>query len=131
MSERAVYVAMQVRVSPQTGREELVVVGGYSESLLAEMRPFTLDLDTMCWRCWPGLREQDLDTLQLPVPRQRMAANRITPTWLLISGGCPSSVRPSRALPSCTPSALPPDYLPTPLGPPGGPATQWLLLLCA
>ena len=71
-----------------------MVVGGYSESLLADMKPFTLDLETLCWRCWPGLAPADRDMgLQLPAPRQRMAANRITKDWLLISGGCPASVR--------------------------------------
>jgi hypothetical protein len=84
---------VQVRRSPLTGREELVVVGGYTASLLAEMKPFTLDLETLYWRCWPGVKEGD--SLPLPTPRQRMAAMRITHDWFLVSGGSPTSVRPS------------------------------------
>ncbi len=68
------------------------MVGGYTTSLLAEMKPFTLDLETLYWRCWPGVK--DGDTLPLPTPRQRMAAMRITHDWFLVSGGSPTSVRP-------------------------------------
>ncbi|CAL8467742.1 g7280 [Coccomyxa elongata] len=78
-----------VRRSPVTGREELVVVGGYCASLLAEMKPFTLDLQTLYWRCWPGVKEGE--NLPLPTPRQRMAAMRITHDWFLVSGGSPTS----------------------------------------
>lgn len=83
---------IQVRQNPATGREELVVVGGYCSSLLSEMMPYTLDLETMYWRCWPGIREEDKDSVQLPTPRQRMAAMRVTCDWLLVSGGSPTSV---------------------------------------
>ena len=85
-----------MRRSPVTGREELVVVGGYCASLLAEMKPFTLDLQTLYWRCWPGVKEGE--NLPLPTPRQRMAAMRITHDWFLVSGGSPTSVRPTPPL---------------------------------
>jgi hypothetical protein len=85
-------LTLQVRVSPSTGREELVVIGGYSSSLLAEMRPFTLDLETLYWRCWPGVERGGKRDVTLPAPRQRMGAMRVTQEWLLISGGSPTSV---------------------------------------
>jgi hypothetical protein len=78
------------------------VVGGYCTSLLAEMKPFTLDLETMYWRCWPGIKEEDLGTVQLPQPRQRMAAMRVTSDWLLVSGGSPTSASvPAQRIHSC------------------------------
>lgn len=84
---------MQLRVSPQTGREELVLIGGYSSSMLAEMRPFTLDLESLYWRAWPGLREKGgEDDVSLPSPRQRMGCMRVTADWFLICGGSPTSV---------------------------------------
>ena len=68
------------------------MVGGYFTSVLAEMKPFTLDLETLEWHCWEG-RNQDLpDAPKLPEPRQRMAAMRTSKDWLLISGGSPASV---------------------------------------
>ena len=89
---------LQIRRSPDTNREELVVVGGYYSSVLAEMTPFTLDLTTFYWRCWPGLPEAPSGGWQgtppsLPAPRQRMAAQRLTSEWMLVSGGSPASVR--------------------------------------
>ena len=74
------------------GHEELVVVGGYFTSVLAEMKPYTLDLETLEWRCWEGRNLDVPDSPELPEPRQRMAAMRISKDWLLISGGSPASV---------------------------------------
>ncbi len=83
---------MQIRESPSTGHEELVVAGGYFTSVLAEMKPYTLDLETLEWRCWEGRNPNLPDAPELPEPRQRMAAMRISKDWLLISGGSPASV---------------------------------------
>ena len=70
------------------------MAGGYFTSVLAEMKPYTLDLETLEWRCWEG-RNPDLPNApELPEPRQRMAAMRISKDWLLISGGSPASVCP-------------------------------------
>ena len=104
-------LALQIRQSPETGHEELVVVGGYYTSVLAEMKPFTLDLETLVWHCWEGVEPAPPDASGpsqsaaaqatpklpgLPEPRQRMAAQRISHDWLLISGGSPASVRTAR-----------------------------------
>ena len=95
----------QVRRARETGREELVVVGGYYSSVLAEMTPFTLDLGSFYWRCWPGLPEPgpggQAPEQALPAPRQRMAAQRVTDDWMLVSGGSPASVRARAARPAC------------------------------
>ena len=84
------------------------MVGGYYTSVLAEMKPFTLDLETLVWHCWEGVEPVPTDASGpsqsvaapampklpgLPEPRQRMAAQRISHDWLLISGGSPASVR--------------------------------------
>ena len=55
MGLRVRSLALQIRQSPETGHEELVVVGGYYTSVLAEMKPFTLDLETLVWHCWEGV----------------------------------------------------------------------------
>ena len=98
-------LGLQIRQSPETGHEELVVVGGYCTSVLAEMKPFTLDLETLLWHCWEGVAPVPTDVSGpaqsaaaqampgLPEPRQRMAAQRISHDWFLISGGSPASVR--------------------------------------
>ena len=101
-------LALQIRHSPETGHEELVVVGGYYTSVLAEMKPFTLDLKTLVWHCWEGVEPVPTDVSGpsqsaavqampklpgLPEPRQRMAAQRISHDWFLISGGSPASAR--------------------------------------
>ena len=89
------------------------MVGGYYTSVLAEMKPFTLDLETLVWHCWEGVEPVPTEASGpsqsaaapampklpgLPEPRQRMAAQRISHDWLLISGGSPASVRTARAL---------------------------------
>ena len=84
---------LQIRESPVTGHEELVVVGGYYTSVLAEMKPYTLDLETLVWQCWEGTAHDVPEPPELPEPRQRMAAMRISHDWFLISGGSPASVR--------------------------------------
>ena len=104
-------MSLQIRQSSETGHEELVVVGGYYTSVLAEMKPFTLDLETLVWHCWEGVEPAPPDASGpsqsaaapampqlpgLPEPRQRMAAQRISHDWLLISGGSPASVRTAR-----------------------------------
>ena len=38
-------MSLQIRQSPETGHEELVVVSGYYTSVQAKMKPFTLDLE--------------------------------------------------------------------------------------
>ncbi len=83
---------LQIRESETTGHEELVVVGGYYTSVLAEMKPYTLDLKTLVWQCWEGTDKSLPNAPELPEPRQRMAAMRISQDWLLISGGSPASV---------------------------------------
>ena len=87
------------------------MVGGYYTSVLAEMKPFTLDLETLVWHCWEGVEPDPAEASGpsqsatatamprlpgLPEPRQRMAAQRISHDWLLISGGSPASVRTAR-----------------------------------
>ncbi|KAK9793761.1 hypothetical protein WJX73_004838 [Symbiochloris irregularis] len=72
-----------VRNHPVTGREELVMFGGYRNGELAEMHVFTLDLET--WR-WEGPRGPQGT---LPCPRQRTACVRVTNDWLLMLAGGP------------------------------------------
>lgn len=81
---------MQLYTNPHTGREELVVVGGYSGNELAPMTPFSLDMETFVWRRGPraGFQQQG----RLPQPRQRAACMRVG-GWLLVHGGATANVR--------------------------------------
>ena len=75
-----------MRTSPVTGRQELVIFGGYRNGALAEMHPYTLDLTTFCWSSMHGLGGV------LPAPRQRTACMRVTEDWLLMLAGGPMQV---------------------------------------
>ena len=83
--------ATQVRTSLVTGREELVVFGGYRNGGLAEMHPFALDLTTFCWSSAHGASSV------LPAPRQRTACMRVTQDWLIMLAGGPMQVLHPRA----------------------------------
>ena len=123
--------AAQVRSSPLTGREELVVLGGQTDKGLVSMEPLTLDLTRFYWRCWhvsqpcpwhayavadaPHRAVLRPRSDYLPAPRQRTAAERVSRRWLLMVGG--SSPEVWKALEGsvggtwhCTPhsSCLPP-----------------------
>ncbi len=93
-------------MSPQTGREELVVVGGCTEGGLASMEPYTLDLTWFYWRRWrageaarasgkpcAGPPGADGPCTSLPAPRQRSTAVRVSRRWLLVVGGSSEEVR--------------------------------------
>ena len=86
--------SLQVRRCPETGHEELVVLAGYCNNVLADMNPHRLDLTTWSW-----VRESGLvpnpghgDALALPSPRQRAAAETVGDKWLLVLGGSPTQV---------------------------------------
>ncbi len=85
--------ALQTRVCPQTGHEELLVMAGYTESLLEAMHVFALDLETFQWVRHMGLAPSS--THELPMARQRSACVKVSSEWLLIVGGSPSSVSPA------------------------------------
>lgn len=82
-------------MSPETGREELVLVGGWTDGGrghggLAPMEPYTLDLTSWRWRRW---RAAGGAAGALPPRRQRAAAVRVTRRWLLVSGGSSEKAR--------------------------------------
>jgi hypothetical protein len=92
----------QVRVSPQSGHEELVVLGGCTDGGLASMEPYTLDLTWFFWRRWraepaagaaPGGGSGGGGGGPLPAPRQRSAAARVSRRWLLVLGGSSKEAR--------------------------------------
>ena len=87
-------LAVQVRISPQTGHEELIVLAGYCNNVLATMNLHRLDLTTWEWTRESGLvtNPGPGDALGLPNPRQRAAAERVGDTWLLLLGGSPTQV---------------------------------------
>jgi len=90
----------QVRVSPQSGHEELVVLGGCTDGGLASMEPYTLDLTWFFWRRWRaepaagGGGGGGGGGGVLPAPRQRSAAARVSRRWLLVLGGSSKEARP-------------------------------------
>ncbi|KAL0042233.1 hypothetical protein WJX77_006779 [Trebouxia sp. C0004] len=81
-----------VRRCPETGHEELVVVAGYCNNVLAAMNPHRLDLTTWSWVKESGLvpNPGHGDALALPTPRQRAAAEKVADKWLLMLGGSPT-----------------------------------------
>jgi len=83
-----------VRRCPETGHEELVVLAGYCNNVLAAMNPHRLDLTTWRWVKESGLvpNPGHGDALALPSPRQRAAAETVGDKWLLILGGSPTQV---------------------------------------
>ena len=99
----------QVRLSPVTGREELVVLGGLTIMGLASMEPLALDLMQFDWRHWhahrpcpgrahdgaaePSVVVHRSHSGHLPSPRQRAAAVRVSRRWLLVVGGSSGEVR--------------------------------------
>ena len=85
---------LQVRQCPETGHEELVVLAGYCNNVLADMNPYRLDLTTWQWWREPGLvpNPGPGDALKLPMPRQRAAADVVGKKWLLLLGGSPTQV---------------------------------------
>lgn len=88
-------MALQVRRSAQTGCEELIVLAGYCQNVLADMNPYRLDLTTLQWVRESGLLAGGSPgghPQSLPRPRQRTAAERIGNEWLLFMGGSPTQV---------------------------------------
>ena len=85
---------MQLRRCPETGHEELVVLAGYCNNVLADMHPHRLDLTTWRWVKESGLvpNPGHGDVLALPSPRQRAAAETVGDKWLLVLGGSPTQV---------------------------------------
>ena len=86
--------SVQVRRCPETGHEELVVLAGYCNNVLAAMNPHRLDLTTWRWVTESGLvpNPGHGDALALPTPRQRAAAETVGDKWLLVLGGSPTQV---------------------------------------
>lgn len=87
-------ITVQLHIDPSTGREELVVVGGYSGNELAPMVPFALDLQSFTWRRGPWAGCLQHVGSRLPKPRQRAACMRVG-HWLLVHGGATANVRVS------------------------------------
>ena len=87
-------VLLQVRVNPQTGHEELIVLAGYCNNELAVMNPHRLDLVTWEWFSETGLAADPGpdDAVGLPTPRQRAGAEKIGQKWLLMHAGSPTQV---------------------------------------
>lgn len=85
---------LQVRVCPETGHEELVVLAGYCNNELAPLNPHRLDLTTWHWVREPGLvpNPGPRDAHVLPTPRQRTASEVVGNKWLLLMGGSPTQV---------------------------------------
>ena len=90
---------LQVRVNPRTQHEELIVLAGYCNNVLAAMNPHRLDLVTWEWFVESGLSAKPGpgDLLALPTPRQRAGADMIGKKWLLLHGGSPTQVRSKHA----------------------------------
>ncbi|KAA6422356.1 MAG: hypothetical protein FRX49_07826 [Trebouxia sp. A1-2] len=88
---RSLHIAT-VRQCPETGHEELVVLAGYCNNVLAAMNPHRLDLTTWRWVKESGLvpNPGQGDALALPTPRQRAAAETVGDKWLLMLGGSPT-----------------------------------------
>ena len=72
-------MCLQLRTSPETGRTELVVLSGYANALLANMRPYSLDVATMVWASHPGQAPPKGPGFSLPLPpgRQRAASYQV------------------------------------------------------
>lgn len=83
-----------MRTNPETQHEELVVLAGYCNNVLAAVNPHRLDLVTWEWFRESGLAPKPgpEDVLALPTPRQRAAAEVIGNKWLLMHGGSPTQV---------------------------------------
>lgn len=92
---QSLHVLLQIRQSPETGREELIVLAGYCQNVLAAMNPYRLDLTTFEWARESGLVKdpKEGDPQELPRARQRSAAERVGNQWLLLLGGSPTQVR--------------------------------------
>ena len=88
-----------MRVCPETGHEELIVLAGYCNNVLAPMNPHRLDLNTWQWVKEPGLvaKPGPADATALPTPRQRTASETVGKKWLLLMGGSPTQVYHSHA----------------------------------
>eukprot|EP00878_Enallax_costatus_P010507 GHUV01010970.1.p1 GENE.GHUV01010970.1~~GHUV01010970.1.p1 ORF type:complete len:526 (+),score=164.37 GHUV01010970.1:438-2015(+) len=68
------------RVSPVTGHEEFVVLGGCGSDGLASCVPYALDLETYVWTMGPVMG-------YLPPARDAAALMQISHEWLLLIGG--------------------------------------------
>jgi hypothetical protein len=75
-------VPRQVRTCPETGREELIVLSGFTVAGLAPMAPHALDLCNFRWRRGP-----QQPAAEVPQPRQRASVARVGARWLLVAGG--------------------------------------------
>ena len=104
LKPQSLHVLLQIRQSPETGREELIVLAGYCQNVLAAMNPYRLDLTTFEWGRESGLVRdpKEGDPQELPRARQRSAAERVGNQWLLLLGGSPTQVRYADTLPILT-----------------------------
>ena len=85
---------MQVRVCPETGHEELVVITGPDQENSRPhggMLPFALDLHSFAWR--HGLYRKPAAHVAIPAARQRPGKVKLAGQWLLVGEGTPQPVR--------------------------------------
>eukprot|EP00775_Hariotina_reticulata_P013606 gene13606-13731_t len=68
------------RVSPVTGQQEFVVLGGCGSDGMADLVPYALDTTTFVWTRGPDLG-------YLPLTRVGAALMQLSPEWLLLLGG--------------------------------------------
>lgn len=85
---------LQVRVSPETGHEELVVITGPDQENSRPhggMLPFALDLQTFAWR--RGAFRHPAAHVAIPAARQRPGKVKLAGQWLLVGEGTPLPVK--------------------------------------
>jgi hypothetical protein len=84
---------LQVRVSPETGHEELVVITGPDQENSRPhggMLPCVLDLSTFAWR--HGAFRHPAAHVAIPAARQRPGKVKLAGQWLLVGAGTPVPV---------------------------------------
>jgi hypothetical protein len=86
-------VLLQVRGSPETGHEELVVITGPDQENSRPhggMLPYLLDLTTFAWR--HGNFRDPAAHVAVPAARQRPGKVKLAGQWLLVGEGTPVPV---------------------------------------
>lgn len=84
---------LQVRICPETGHEELVVITGPDQENTRPhggMLPFALDLRSFAWR--RGAFRNPAAHLAIPAARQRPGKVKLAGRWLLVGEGTPLPV---------------------------------------
>lgn len=84
---------LQVRVSPETVHEELVVITGPDQENSRPhggMLPFVLDLSSFAWR--HGAFRDPAAHVAIPAARQRPGKVKLAGQWLLVGEGTPLPV---------------------------------------